>query len=112
MEGMNKYHPPTSATPLENLINRLENPPQRPNYANLDPKYIPSRPPLALNLSKKTSNDISCELVVHTPKTARTSYNKLRTTFTSFNRTLNVTPDDDKINKYRSCLTPSKIKPT
>ena len=105
---MSKYSP-GQVTPLDNLINRLENAPPRPKYSNHDPKYLPSRPPLALNLTKKTSKDIYDQTVL-TPKTSRTSYN-LRTTLNgSFNRPMNVTPDIDKNHKDKSYNTPSKIK--
>lgn len=107
MEGMTKYTP-NQVTPLENLINRLENPPPRPTYANLDPKYLPTRPPLALNLTKKTSKEISCDPIL-TPKTSRTSTNLRKTLNGSFNRVINVTPDGDKTNKDKP-FTPSKVK--
>ena len=107
MEGINKYAQ-SKITPLDNLINRLENPPSRPTYENLNPKYLPTRPPLTLNLTKKTSNEISREPVL-TPKTSRTSVN-LRTTLNgSFSRVINMTPDGDKVNKDKS-HTPSKFK--
>jgi hypothetical protein len=107
MEGMNKYTP-SQIAPLDNLINRLENPPPRPTYENLNPKYLPTRPPLTLNLTKKTSKEIFGEPVL-TPKTSRTSTN-LRTTLNgSFSRVINVTPDGDKAKKDKS-HTPSKFK--